>query len=220
MGVQRSVCNERIKPPEQGPTRSRERATCSKSPALVSVAILRGGHWGRRSGAHSASFLFPRFVPRGTWGRLGETWGSRPSCLVAGASLLFPRTPARITTFRCVERSRYARLSERKKQEEKEGEGVSRSWHGWVWRPGELSHALPLQSSSISLILCGFTDARTYGQAWTRRHLCSRNRIRLVPPTSAHEMAMDSAFKAQVVNIFGADSKFEAWLVKGQHLDC
>ena len=25
---------------------------------------------------------------------------------------------------------------------------------------------------------------------------------------------MESAFKAQVVNIFGADSKFEAWLVK------
>ena len=25
---------------------------------------------------------------------------------------------------------------------------------------------------------------------------------------------MDSAFKAQVVNIFGADSKFEAWLAK------
>ena len=36
----------------------------------------------------------------------------------------------------------------------------------------------------------------------------------LVPPTSAHEMAMDGAFKAQVVNVFEADSQFEAWLVK------
>ena len=102
----------------------------------------------------------------------------------------------------------------RDKQEEKEEERVYRSRYGWVWRTGELSHALPLLSSSISLILRGFTDGRTNGQTWFRRHLCSRNRIRLVPPTTAHEMDMDSAFKAQVVNIFGADSKFEAWLTK------
>ena len=55
-----------------------------------------------------------------------------------------------------------------------------RSRYGWVWRTGELSHALPLLSSSISWILCGFTDARTNGQSWSRRHLCSRNRICLV----------------------------------------
>ena len=41
---------------------------------------------------------------------LPSSRGSRPSCLVAGASLLFSRTPARITTCKCVERSRSACL--------------------------------------------------------------------------------------------------------------
>ena len=40
---------------------------------------------------------------------------------------------------------------------------------------GELSHALPLQSSSISLILGTFTVGRSIVQTWTHRHLCSRN---------------------------------------------
>ena len=36
----------------------------------------------------------------------------------------------------------------------------------------------------------------------------------LVTPTSSHEMTMDGAFKAQVVNVFETDSKFEPWLTK------
>ena len=44
----------------------------------------------------------------------------------------------------------------------KEGAGVCRSWYGWVWRPGELSHALPLQPSSI---LCGSGLEGTLAQA-------------------------------------------------------
>ena len=76
---------------------------------------------------------------------------------------------------------------------------------------GELSHTLPLQSSSI-LVFGTFTVGRSNVQTWTRRHLCSRNRILLVPPTSAHEKTMEGAFGAQVVGIFEAESKFEAWL--------
>ena len=71
--------------------------------------------------------------------------GSRPSCLVASASLRFPRTLARITTFRCVERSRDVRLRERKKQEEKkerEFTGVGTVGYGGP----ENSHTLFLSS--------------------------------------------------------------------------
>ena len=42
---------------------------------------------------------------------------------------------------------------------------------------GELSHTLPLQSSSIFLVFGTFTVGRSNAQTWTRRHLCSRNRI-------------------------------------------
>ena len=53
--------------------------------------------------------------------------GSRPSGLVAGVSLLFPRAPAKITTFKCVERSRSVCLNqtyEKKHRRKKRGEGV------------------------------------------------------------------------------------------------
>ena len=80
---------------------------------------------------------------------------------------------------------------------------------------GELSHTLPLQSSSI-LVFGTFTVGRSNVQTWIRRHLCSRNRILLVPPTSAHEKTMEGAFRAQVVGIFEAESKFEAWLERNK----
>ena len=46
------------------------------------------------------------------------------------------------------------------------------------------------------------------------QHLCSRA-VSISPfrPTLGHpEMAMDGAFKAQLVSFFGPDTKFEAWL--------
>ena len=45
---------------------------------------------------------------------------------------------------------------------------------------GELSHDLHLLSSSIFLVCGTFTVGWSYVQAWSRRHLCSRNRILLV----------------------------------------
>ena len=86
----------------------------------------------------------------------------------------------------------------------------------WGMAVGELSHDHPLLSSSIFLVCGTFTVGRSNVQTWSCRHLCSKNRILLVPPTSAHEKTTEGAFKAQVVNIFEADSKFEAWLAKNK----
>ena len=65
---------------------------------------------------HRFSFLV---LCRGVHGVALARRGSRPSCLVAAASLLFPRTPARITTFKCVERCIYVRLRETKNRRKK-----------------------------------------------------------------------------------------------------
>ena len=72
MWVQRSVRNERIPPPEAGPTKSRERATCSKSLALVSVATLSGWSLGEEewcSQCIGSLFLFFRAE-----GYMGSAW--------------------------------------------------------------------------------------------------------------------------------------------------
>ena len=86
MGVQRSVRNERIPRPKAGPMRSGERDTRSKSLALGSVAIFRGRLQGRRSGVHSASFLFSFFWCRGEHGVGLVRRGDRPPGLRQGST--------------------------------------------------------------------------------------------------------------------------------------
>ena len=148
MGVQRSVRNERIHPTSRGGTNEVQGAS-----NLLQVSCLGfGGHplrWPlgeeEEEWCLQCIISLSLFRAEGTWGRLGETWGSRPSCLVAGASLLFPRTPARITTCKCVERSRSACLHQTYRRKKRGGSLPELARLGMA--VGELSHGLPLRSS-------------------------------------------------------------------------
>ena len=111
-------------------------------------------------------------------------------------------------------------------QEEKEGREFTGV--GTVGYGGRRTLARSSSPVIVIFCICGtFTVGRSNVRSWTRRHFCSRYRILLVPRTSAHEKTVEGAFRALVVSIFEADSKFEAllggnkiWTAEGFALIC
>ena len=161
------VRNERITPPKAGSKGSRERATCSKPPALVSVAI----HWVAARGGggvptvHRFSFLS---VCRGVHGvGLGDV--GKPTIPVGKAFLAFPIVFPQGSQLPADAITRATAGESNSRQWRKKGKGrVFRSRYGWVWRPGEplrlfLSSQPPTESLGLGCFGGPFRPPETLG---------------------------------------------------------